>query len=484
MKKSLRNASFRCLFTLGLLTAGSNLAFSQFQTLNHKAPFTAGTALLLTDGTVIVQGASTSWYKLTPDITGSYLNGTWSQIASLPSNYDPLYFASAVLPDGRVVINGGEYNFGSQVETNLGAIYNPTANTWTALAGPTGWTEIGDAMSVILPNGTYMLGNCCGSNQALLDATTLTWTTTGTGKADPNAEEGWTLLPDGTVLTVDVESNTDDRSERYNPKNGKWSSAGSTIVDLASSSLEMGPAVLRPDGTVFNAGATKYTSVYHPGASGAVGTWIPGPDFPNMTGVGQLDIADGPAALLPDGNVLMVASPGSYETNSFFFEFDGSNLNPVPGTPNAPSDSSYYFRMLVLPTGQILTTDGSDDVELYTSTGTYETAWAPVITAVSKTLTHGTTYGIEGTLFNGVSQGASYGDDAQSATNFPLVRVTNAATGHVFYCRTHNHTSMAVANPNTVGTHFDVPSGIETGASTLVVVANGIPSTPVNVTIN
>ncbi len=469
---------------LGLMLAGSTPAFSQFQPLTNKAPFTAGTALLLTDGTVIVQGAGTAWWKLTPDITGSYLNGTWSEIASLPSNYDPLYFASAVLPDGRVVINGGEYNFGAQVETNLGAIYDPTTNKWTALAGPTGWSEIGDAMSVILPNGTYMLGNCCGSTQALLNATTLTWTSTGTGKADPNAEEGWTLLPDGTVLTVDVENNTGDHSERYAPKSGKWGSAGSTIVDLASTSLEMGPAVLRPDGTVFNAGATKYTSVYHPGADGATGTWVPGPNFPDITGVGQLDIADGPAALLPDGNVLMVASPGSYETDSYFFEFDGTNLNPVPGTPNAPSDSSYYFRMVVLPTGQILTTDGSNDVELYTSTGTYNTAWAPTITLVAKTLMHGKTYGIEGTLFNGMSQGAAYGDDAQSATNFPLVRVTNTSTGHVFYCRTHNHSSMAVASSATVSTQFDVPAGIETGASTLVVVANGIPSTPIRVTIN
>jgi hypothetical protein len=34
-----------------------------------------------------------------------------------------------------------------------------------------------------------------------------------------------------------------------------------------------------------------------------------------------------------------------------------------------------------------------------------------------------------------------------------------------------------------VSTHFDVPSGIETGASSLVVVANGIPSKSVAVTV-
>jgi len=42
--------------------------------------------LLLTDGTVIVSdcGWFGNWYKLTPDITGSYANGTWTQIATMP----------------------------------------------------------------------------------------------------------------------------------------------------------------------------------------------------------------------------------------------------------------------------------------------------------------------------------------------------------------------------------------------------------------
>src|SRR5215469_8508806 len=40
--------------------------------------------LLLTDGTVIIHNANQSdWWRLTPDINGSYVNGTWSQFASL-----------------------------------------------------------------------------------------------------------------------------------------------------------------------------------------------------------------------------------------------------------------------------------------------------------------------------------------------------------------------------------------------------------------
>src|ERR1019366_2112227 len=56
--------------------------------------------LLLTDGTVIAHvSCSGTWWKLTPDFTGSYTSGSWAQIASLPSGYTPRFFSSAVLPD-------------------------------------------------------------------------------------------------------------------------------------------------------------------------------------------------------------------------------------------------------------------------------------------------------------------------------------------------------------------------------------------------
>ena len=58
-----------------------------WQPLTHQPSFPAGAALLLTDGTVMVHHEDANdgyseWYKLTPDIDGSYVNGTWSQMAS------------------------------------------------------------------------------------------------------------------------------------------------------------------------------------------------------------------------------------------------------------------------------------------------------------------------------------------------------------------------------------------------------------------
>ncbi len=475
------------LLDASLVLATFSLASAQtWQPLNNQPSFAAGPALLLTDGSVIVQQiGGRHWWKLTPDNTGSYQNGTWTQIASLPPDYAPYAFASTVLPDGRVIVEGGEYNFFHADWTVLGAIYNPLANKWTSVAPPGGWNSIGDAESVILPDGTFMLANCCSFPPvaALFDLQTLSWSITGKNKQDSYDEEGWTLLPDGTVLTVDTSNGK--HAEKYIPELGKWVSAGNTGVLLADpSSEEIGPAVLRPDGTVFATGAnvsgSGHTSVYYPPADRMKpGTWIPGPDIPDGN-----DMADTPAALLPSGNVLCDTNPGVANPPSTFYEFDGEKFTNVPGPPNAPYEDTEASSMLVLPTGQILFTDGSSDVELYTASGNPKAAWKPKITSVAKKLTRGSSYVISGNQFNGLSQGAMYGDDEQMATNYPLVKITNRGSGHVFYARTHDHSTMAVATGSQiVSTTFDVPSAMETGASSLAVVANGISSSTVAVNI-
>ena len=485
---------------LAVMIVGSAFAPCQsWQPLTNQPSFSPGAMLLLTDGTVLAHSEPnclnctstdySSWYKLTPDSSGSYVNGTWSQVAA-PAGYAPLYFGSVVLPDGRVVVEGGEYDCSSgtcnAAWTNQGAIYDPIKNVWTSVAPPAGWTTIGDAQSIILPNGTYMQANCCTKDEALFNPTNLTWTPTGTGKFDIHDEEGWTLLPTGKVLTVDAYvfqyDATGTNSELYNPATGSWTSAGSTIQQLwdscggsTAASYELGPAVLRPDGTVFATGANTcgpgHTSIY----DSHTGKWTAGPDFPGAYGS-----ADGPAALEPSGNVLVFSSPSRfYPPAGQFFEWNGTSLTLVTPPPSALEDASYVGHLLVLPTGQIMFTDFSTNVEIFTPAGTYNPAWAPTIISASTSLARGKTYTVSGTQFNGFSQGAAYGDDFQDATNYPLVRIVNAATGHVFYCRTHNHSTMAIATGSKkVSTQFDVPAGAETGTSQLFVIANGIPSSP------
>jgi len=482
---------------------------------NNAPPVSVGAMLLLTDGRVLVHsepncngctGNYGNWYTLTPDNTGSYVNGTWTQAASLPTGYEPLFFGSAVLPDGKVVVQGGEYNCPNGSCTGVwqskGAIYDPGANTWTSTTAPSS-SRIGDAESVVLPNGTWMLAECCAIafgestfpvyyyfNESSLSFTSQA--SSSDGKNDDFDEEGWNLLPNNRVLTVDAYTTntvlTGTNSETYNSSTNTWSTAGSTIKQLWDShcgagggSFEVGPAVLRTDGTVFATGASDcepgHTAVY----DSNTGTWVAGPDFPNNDAAN-----DAPAALEINGNVVVEASPfsGTFSTPASFYEWDGTNLNAFPAPPNAANTPSFAGHLLVLPNGQVMYTDFSTDVEFLTSAGTFSSAWQPTISSSPSSVSSGATYSISGTQFNGLSQAGAYGDDFQDATNYPLVQIVNNSTGHVFYCKTHNHSTMGVATGGTtVSTKFDVPAGVELGASQLFVIANGISSAPVSVTV-
>ncbi len=486
--KAFRTLGLAVLAVACCSTAFAQLPAASWTKLKNQPTFQTDTALLLTDGTVMMhQYNSGNWWRLTPTNTANYAAGTWTQLASMPSGYAPLYFASAVLPDGRVLIEGGEYNNLSQDETNKGAIYDPVANTWTAVNPPSGWSTIGDSPAIVLPDGTFMMGQGGqpSKKQVNFNAATLTWTTVNSAtKADGFSEEGFALTPSGNVLVVDTEDGTN--SELYNPTSETWASAGSTIVSLPNSGglgivPEMGPLMQRPDGTIVAFGATTHTSIFNT----ATGTWTQGPDFPNGD-----DMADGPASILPDGNVLVYTSPGVFAGSGSFYEFTyGTNtFVTAPSTAKGATLQSWQGRTLLLPTGQVLWcgADGKTiDVELYNSPGAVSASWRPVITAVPTTINRGTSYTISGKQFNGLSAGSAYGDDAQEASSYPIVAVRNNSTHHIFFGRTSNFSTMGIATGSTIeNADFVIPSTAETGASTIFVVANGILSGGKAVTIN
>ena len=489
---------------------------AQLTTLANQPPEPGYLSLLLTDGSVMMQSSSDAsvFYKLTPDSSGSFVNGTWQRISSPPIGYAPFAGAEAVLADGRVLFVGGEYNqnqynlpFAPSGLTNMSAIYDPVTDSWTMIAAPPGVPYIGDVPSALLADGSFVFGDKLGRDMWRLDPVTLTWSSLpAVGKADDFAEEGWTVLPDGNLFTIDV--GNPRHAEHYDPVAGQWHSDGAT-PDLLSSPTsttggltygpapqevvggvsygpgpagtyfppgEIGPALLLPDGTVFatgaaSGGAPAHTAIYTPGPSPAYsGSFAAGPDF-----AADDDAGDSSAALMPSGHILIAAFSGR------FYEYTGAAMSITGALPNNGGTTQYF--VLPLPNGQILVTGGATAV--YSGNGGADPAWAPTITVAPASIAPGSTYSISGTQFNGRSQAAAYGDELSAATSYPLVRITNAASGHVVYARTHGHSTMAVATGSKiVSTSFDVPPDTETGASSLSVVANGIASAPASVTVN
>jgi len=475
---------------LAVLAFASIAGAQKWTPVNNLPNIGPGAMALLTDGRVIIHdesgnsGTWGNWWTLTPDNAGNYSTGTWKQVATMPSGYGPLYFGSLVLPDGRYVVEGGEYLNGNPTWTNLGAIYDPVKNKWTSVNPPAGWTMIGDAQAILLANGTYTQADCCeGVNQAYFNPKTLKWTSlTNTGKVDRFDEEGWGLLPNGDILTVDAIDAPN--SEVFNPSTKKWTSAGSTIVRLEDpGSQEVGPLVLRPNGTVFAAGAAPagtpgHTAIY----TTSTKTWKAGPDFPKVNGT-ALACDDAPSAVEISGNVIVMTGPPVFGTGAEFFEWNGTKLTNIPGPPDAGSDGAYYGHFLELPNGQLLFSD-FQELDTFTPKGTYKKAWAPTITSAPASVNVGSTYLVKGTQLSGLTNGAAYGDDFQDSTNYALVRITNNSTKHVFYARTTNPSSFGVQTGKTAeSTHFTVAADTELGESSLVVVTNGIPSAPVSLTV-
>jgi hypothetical protein len=339
------------------------------------------------------------------------------------------------------------------------------------------------------------MGAINNPNVAKLDPTTLTWTAMNPrpGVAS-STEDSWVLMPDNTIAAPSCTN--PPATWLYHISTDLWTKGDPPPpVSVVNFAHEIGPALLRYDGTAFFLGANEHTAIYSPTANPQ---WSNGPDLPDQGGL-KIGIEDGPAALLVNGNILFGAGvggdDGSSSTPSWFFEFDGTVFNRTNDPPNNV-DFTYTTRLLLLPDGSVMFCRMDDSsFYAYHSDATPQDSFRPVIQTCPTTLIPGTTIQISGLQFNGLSQAVGYGDDSQTATNYPLVRIVNKQSNRVRYCRTFDHTtvdsngttvpSMGVATGAAViTTNVAIPNNIEGGDSSLFVVANGIPSQPFDVRIS
>ena len=466
--------------------------------LRTQPPAAIGPCWVLTDGRIFAkQDTSANCWILTPDDTGDYSNGTWTQAASMTG--DRRYFASAVLANGNLLVCGGEYYNGNNVDTNLCEIYNPVTNAWTTVAPPATvrppvtWPKIGDAPCVVLPNGTFMLGNINTTAFALFDAATQTFTVSPHTKNSRSSEESWVLMPDSTVVTIDV--NSPPNTESYNPATDTWTLTGTTGVSVIDPGPEIGPGLALTDGRGLIAGGTGTLAICNTAASPP---WSLGAAFPPDAAGLAHEPKDAPACLLPNGQVLFAVGPddqGStgYPAGVTFFLFDpllvdydplGSPWLTVPGDSVPTGGSAFNTAMLMLPTGQVLLTLSHDPgpASLYTPAGTPQPGWRPIIDKMPRVIQRGETVQVFGRQFNGLSQCSVYGDDVAVATNYPIARLLLPG-GKVRYLRTHDHSTMGIATGGAgVSTHVDFPANLS-GPARMQIVANGIASNPIALTI-
>jgi hypothetical protein len=291
-------------------------------------------------------------------------------------------------------------------------------------------------------------------------------------RGDDQDEASWVKLPDDSILTIDPYGTS---SERYIPSLNKWVNDATVPVAIYDPTYsEMGGAVLLSNGKALFTGGTGNTALYIPSGTASAGTWAAGPVLPNSQTTG-----DAPAAVMVNGQVLYVTSTQVYGTPTYFYVYDptANSFTQITGPTGSSLDEvTYAMRMLALPDGTILLSTSSPQLYVYKPSGTPLAAGQPVINSI--TANNDGSYLLTGTLLNGISEGASYGDDAQMYSNYPLIRMTNSA-GQVIYARTYNWNSAGVmTGTNIETTEFVMPTNVPYGNYSLVVSASGNASAP------
>ncbi len=473
-----RTLSLETMETRTLLSAGT------ITSLVNTVPNGSGTMMLETNGDVIMvdggDNTSNEYYVLTPDAQGNYVDGKWSQAA--PSDFQRLFNGSVILPTGQMMVLGGEYSGSNNASTyaNEGEIYNPSTNTWTNIA-TFPQSQFGDDMLVNLPgtNGTVLAGYLGGPQTYLYNSNTNTWTQTGTKLFDDQSdEEGFVELPNGDFLDYDIFSSINNnvgQAQYYVPSTGQWIATQNLPNGLQLSSVasgyEEGAGMLLPNGTVLQIGGNGNSAYYNPSTN----AWTAGATIP-----GGLVEDDAPSALADNGIVITSADTVGYNGPTHWFELNTTTNTYTDISAEFPSGyldgPAFLGRTLDLPNGQILMNNGGNQLLLYTPSSPALASNIPTISSVVKNPT-GVGFTLTGTDINGNSDGAYYGDDANMATNYPIVSLTSS-TGQVAYATTSGFSYQVEQGSKPLTTNFTPPAGLATGTYSVRVIANGAASSP------
>lgn len=475
-----------------LLAPGETTMAGNWVALANKPTGNVNLMLLLPNGTVIAANfpggtnIGNAWYSLTPDASGSYVKGNWTNIASMVSTRR--FFSSIVLRDGRVLVAGAEYGTG----WNTAEVYDYVADKWTPVPVPYGLLQTNnnpqppqfantagftDSAAKILPYGTVLVApnNPTTNNQTLIfNPYTMSWSAGPTTVGNQN-EGSWVKLPDDSILAID--KNTQN-SERYIPSLNTWIADNNVPVYLFDFVSELGAALMMQNGKALFIGANGSTAIYTPSGNTNLGSWVQGPPIP--AGLGA---HDAPAAMMSNGRILCVAGSNLTNAPASFYEYTplANSFAAIAGPPSGTvtNTPSFQIMLLDLPDGNVLfANETSNQLYVYQPDPPTLAAGKPTITSI--TVNGDGSFHLTGTQLNGISEGAAYGDDAQMDSNYPLVRVGDGS-GNLIYLPTYNWSSTSISPGNKpVSTEFFAFQSLTPAlAYSLVTVANGISSDPV-----
>ena len=329
--------------------------------LKNQPNFGVGTMLLLTDGTVMAQNSGTShWWRLTPDATGSYQNGTWSQLADGPNA--PLYFASAVLRDGRVFVAGGADPSNNTQGIAQANIFDPATRLWSAAASmaQTRWyptvTCLPDGR-VLVVSGSQLTGTDYVTVPEIYNATTNTWSRlTSLSASIPYYPHNF-VLPDGRVLEASTFGQP-IASDVLTISPQKRTVVDSRLLDGGSAVMYLPGKIMKSGTATANNGSTSPSAAttYVLDMTAATPAW-------QQTASMQYARAYHTLTILPDGKVLVTGGGGTRDSTDVADAVDPAEIwSPQSQTwttvASMQTPRLYHSTALLLPDGRVLVAGG------------------------------------------------------------------------------------------------------------------------------
>jgi hypothetical protein len=209
--------------------------------------------VLVAGGTIDAQGVGSPPLYSSTEIYNPATN-SWSAGPDMVTGH--AYSTMTVLADGKVLLAGGLFRQASgtppayqDIPSNDAEIYDPVANTWTAVAAMHS-VRYNHAMTMLHNGKVLVSGGDYGppASAELYDPATQTWTVAG-NMTKPRSRHTLTVLPNGTVLAVGAGSVADASTEIYDPVADAWSPTGSLNYARRFST-----ATLLPSGAVLVCG--------------------------------------------------------------------------------------------------------------------------------------------------------------------------------------------------------------------------------------
>ena len=250
---------------------------------------------------------------------------TWSAAASMPTEFHNQ--AVTTLPDGRVIMCGGNGSDATDTGGQTVVIYDPNGNSWEAVSTLNTGRTNASAITlldgrVLVSGGVDSSGNQLDSAE-VYDAPSWTWSDLP-NMPTPRSGHKALLLPNGKAMVSRSPDGETEIVDIYDPDEDSWAttSMSAARTNMTMTLLRAGKVLVAGGG-----GASPTTAeIYDP----ATGIWTAGGNL-------KTTVSDASSILLPDGRVLILGSNASMaqiydpDTNSWNYTegFAASGAVPV-----------------------------------------------------------------------------------------------------------------------------------------------------------